>query len=213
MNELYYDEKYFEWQRQVGEFGGKANLFKFEKYIGANSDVLDFGCGGGYLLKNVETTGRKIGVEINPVAREMAKQNGIDNVVDSIKKIDDNSIDVLISNHALEHVDNPVGYINEFKRVVRSGGKIVIVVPHEVSEVVNKDDINMHLYTWSPQCLYNLLFTCGIEEISCERLCHAWMPGYIKVQKKVGWKNFHKLCSLYSKKKKIYQTVAIGLVK
>lgn len=47
MNETYYDEKYFEWQKTVGEFGGKANLFKFEKYINEDSDVLDFGCGGG----------------------------------------------------------------------------------------------------------------------------------------------------------------------
>lgn len=47
MNEMYYGEKYFEWQKAVGEFGGRANLFKFEKYIKENDNVLDFGCGGG----------------------------------------------------------------------------------------------------------------------------------------------------------------------
>lgn len=47
MYESHYNAEYFEWQRRVGEFGGKANLFKFEEYIEDNSDILDFGCGGG----------------------------------------------------------------------------------------------------------------------------------------------------------------------
>ena len=42
----YYDKKYFDWQKSVGEFGGKANLFKFEEYISETSDILDFGAGG-----------------------------------------------------------------------------------------------------------------------------------------------------------------------
>ena len=29
----YYDEKYFIWQQNFGKFGGKANLFKFVKFI------------------------------------------------------------------------------------------------------------------------------------------------------------------------------------
>ena len=48
----------------------------------------------------------------------MAEGNGVI-CVDDIKKIDDNSIDVLITNHALEPVDNPICYINELKRVVK----------------------------------------------------------------------------------------------
>lgn len=78
MNESHYDEKYFEWQRKVGKFGGIANLFKFEEYIESDSDILDFGCGGGFLLSNIQTSGKKIGVEINPSARDVAKQNGIE---------------------------------------------------------------------------------------------------------------------------------------
>lgn len=56
----YYDEKYFEWQKECGKIGGILNKFKFESYV-KNSDVLlDFGCGGlrtktspmiGYVLR------------------------------------------------------------------------------------------------------------------------------------------------------------------
>lgn len=33
----HYDEKYFEWQAHVGEFGALANKIKFEKIIKPNS--------------------------------------------------------------------------------------------------------------------------------------------------------------------------------
>jgi len=50
----HYDKKYFDWQVSIGEFDGWANLCKFIKYISHDSEVLDFGCGGGFLLKNIK---------------------------------------------------------------------------------------------------------------------------------------------------------------
>ena len=45
----HYDEKYFDWQRDIGAFGGWANRTKFEAYIAPHDRVLDFGGGGGSL--------------------------------------------------------------------------------------------------------------------------------------------------------------------
>lgn len=55
-------------QKGIGEIGGRANLFKFEPYIGAADRVLDCGCGGGFLLHNIRCA-EKVGVELNPHAR------------------------------------------------------------------------------------------------------------------------------------------------
>lgn len=205
----HYNEEYFEWQKEVGEFGGKANLFKFRKYIAEGDNVLDFGSGGGYLLKNIHTKGEKIGIEINQAGRAEAEKGGI-RCFDSITKAEDSSIDVLISNHALEHVDNPMNYINEFKRVTKPGGKIVLCVPHETGKSVNSNSRDMHLYTWSPQNLYNLLSINGLKVVECRRLTHAWPPYYLKIQKLVGWKNYHRLCILYSLIKRKYQTIIVA---
>jgi len=60
----YYNKKYFSWQSRVGEFGGRANLSKFAKFIRPDHHVIDYGCGGGYLLKNIKCK-EKIGIEIN----------------------------------------------------------------------------------------------------------------------------------------------------
>ena len=72
----HYDEKYFSWQKKIGHFGGQANKIKFEKLIKKNAKVLDFGCGGGYLLSSFENV-EKYGVEINQIAVKEAEKNGL----------------------------------------------------------------------------------------------------------------------------------------
>lgn len=208
-----YDSEYFKWQKEIGEFGGQANLFKFEKYISKHDTVLDFGCGGGYLLKNIQTDGNKIGVEINPTARQEAEKNGVI-CFDSLDKIEDNSIDVVISNHALEHVEYPSNVLKELKRIIKDQGKILIVVPHENSKTVNVNDKNMHLYTWTPQNLVNLFRQCDINVIRYNSICHMWIPHYKKIQQIVGWNIFHKLCAIYCFIKGTgYQTFVYGSVR
>ena len=56
-------EKYFKWQSHVGIFGAIANRIKFEELIKPNQKVLDFGCGGGYMLSTFENI-EKFGVEL-----------------------------------------------------------------------------------------------------------------------------------------------------
>ena len=48
-----YDIKYFNWQKEIGQFGGIANKLIFEKHIKNDDIVIDFGSGGGYLLKYI----------------------------------------------------------------------------------------------------------------------------------------------------------------
>lgn len=71
-----YGEAYFNYQRRIGAFGGKANLFKFLPFIDEKDTVLGFGCGGGYLLENIVCS-KKAGVEINEFARHEAQNRGL----------------------------------------------------------------------------------------------------------------------------------------
>src|SRR5262249_53588471 len=92
----HYDDDYFSWQREIGKFAGEATRVNFAPRIRANHKVLDFGCGGGYLLAGLECQAR-IGVEINPVARVEAERNGVQ-VVASTEDVPDGWADVVISN-------------------------------------------------------------------------------------------------------------------
>ena len=71
----FYDSEYFDgYQKKIGELGGVLNKFKFQKYISKSDSVLDFGCGGGFLLNNLDCD-TKVGIELNDIARNFCNQN------------------------------------------------------------------------------------------------------------------------------------------
>lgn len=192
----YYNEQYFSWQRNVGELGGKANLFKFEQFIMPTDKVIDFGCGGGYLLKNINCH-EKIGIEINESAIKVANENKI-KVFKKIQEIPDNWADKIISNHALEHVLNPFDTLLNLKSKLKKDGAIIFVVPQEFKMRYKTDDINQHLYSWSPLCLGNLFASVGFKVIEVEYLNHKWPPYRHLIWKYLGKNIFHLTCKIYA---------------
>ena len=99
-----YDKEYFEYQKLIGS-KNKNIAHRFNKYINSNSVVLDFGCGGGYLLDSFNCRS-KIGIDINEEALIYAKNKGI-TTYSSIEYVEDESIDVVVSNSVLGHLQKP----------------------------------------------------------------------------------------------------------
>lgn len=196
MIDKYYDDKYFAWQVSVGEFGGWADQKKFLEFISPESIVLDFGCGGGFLLKEI-VCGKKLGVEVNPYASELAKKNNIE-VFEKLGNIKDNYVDVIISNHALEHCLNPLEQLTEMHKKLKASGIIVLVVPCEsIACKFKQGDINQHLYSWSPMCIGNLLTEAGFCIIESKAYFHKWPPKHRMLRKIAGVRIFNFLCQIY----------------
>jgi SAM-dependent methyltransferase len=194
----HYDESYFDWQSSIGQFGGWANQTKFVQFIGGNSDVLDFGCGGGFLLSGL-TCRRKIGVEINPSAAEAARNKGIE-VFSSVADVPDDCVDVIISNHALEHTLHPLEELKLLRRKLRDGGKIVFVVPCEsISYGYKPNDVNHHLYSWSPMCLGNLFTEAGFAVVESRPYIEKWPPKYRTIARLGGRRLFEIACRIYGR--------------
>jgi hypothetical protein len=53
----------------------------------------------------------------------------VDLDVDGLAPIADNSLDVVIACHVVEHLANPIAALREFERVLRPQGRLVLVVP------------------------------------------------------------------------------------
>jgi len=208
----HYNKNYFNWQKNVGNIGGILNKFKFEEYVNEDDILLDFGCGGGYLLSNFKNK-NKIGIEINKHAHEECNKNGV-TVYENFKEIAKNSIDTIISNHALEHVPFPLQSLNSLYSILKPGGKIIVVVPceqrNESSFFYKKGDINQHLHTWCPMTLGNLFNLAGFDVIDSNILEHQWIPEY---QNKYLDDNIHELCREYAKKNKNIQVRVIATKK
>jgi SAM-dependent methyltransferase len=188
--------RYWSYQAPIGIVGGQLNLWKFEPYIRVSDTVLDFGCGGGFLLERV-TAAQKIGVEPAPDARAHAISLGL-TVHASTTDVPAQSVDVVISNHALEHTERPLDELVDLRRILRAGGHLVCVVPIDdwrTERTPTIDDQNHHLYTWTPLLFANLLRDAGFDVVSCRVLTHGWRPSFLALQQHlprhvygfVGW--------------------------
>lgn len=201
----HYDAKYFEWQKQIGFVGGILNKFKFEGDINRKDGIImDFGCGGGYLLNNFEAK-EKIGFEVNKICWEQCEKFGI-KMYDNFDNISDNYIDYIISNHAFEHVSDPYYNFKQLYKKLKSDGKLIIVIPceqpNEDAFRYKEDDNNQHLYTWCPQTFGNLAKLAGFKIISCNAFQHQWTPKWTTDYKNA---NYHQLCMQYAQRNNNYQ--------
>ncbi|MGD8634004.1 MAG: class I SAM-dependent methyltransferase [Anaerolineales bacterium] len=205
----HYDKEYFDWQRDQGKFGAIADRFKFDEYIQTNDAVLEFGCGGGYLLNSILAKA-KMGIEISDHARRAANQSGL-NVVSDISEVPDRFADVLISNHVLEHVISPHAVLSELRTKIKAGGLAVFVVPHQgPREKYQHDDINNHLYTWNPLTLGNLFASAGYDVIRVDTLRHRWPPGYWWIFNNFGLQVFHAFARIYAYLRNSFQIRIVG---
>lgn len=184
----HYDATYFRWQGKNGRLAGEANRFKFAPFIQPGSRIVDFGCGDGSLLLAL---GGGTGIEINEHAISVARASGL-TVEHSLRDLPDVSADVIVSNHALEHVEDPLKEMREMHRVLAPGGKIVIVVPcDKPSYRFRLDDPDFHLFSYSASNLGNLARAAGFRVIEARVVAHAWPPKWPKIQAWLGWQAFH----------------------
>lgn len=175
---------YFEnYQDRLARVGTSLNIPLYQPFVRSSDVVLDFACGGGELLIQLRA-GRKLGVEVNQVALASARARGLD-VHEALDSVPADSIDVIISNHGLEHTLDPYGILCELRRVARPGGALVLYLPTDSwwrQRTFKRGDVNHHLYTWTPLLLGNLLSDAGWTVDYVRLVFHSWPPrGYALV--------------------------------
>lgn len=192
----YYNEEYFDYQKEQGEFAAKMMKQFFEPYVAANNNLLDFGCGGGFLLNELNAA-NKAGIEINAAARKHALDAFNIKTVPAIADVEDNWADILISSHALEHTLRPYDMLVELLPKLKTGGVVVFIVPHETKYKFNREDVNKHLYTWSEMNIANLFMEAGYHVVESKELVHRFPPRHKKLYAMFGKKWFDLLCRIY----------------
>lgn len=139
------------------------------------------------------------GIEINDEALETARRNNI-TVFKTIDEVEDNWADVIISNNALEHTVDPLLELKKLNKKLKKGGKIVFVVPCEsISYKYKSNDINHHLYSWSPMALGNLFNEAGFRMNEVKPYLHKWPPKYKLIYQLFGKRIFNIFCKIYAR--------------
>lgn len=128
------------------------------------NDVLELGCGP---KKTVSTS---VGVDRVPQG-EMIPHVGALSVADIVADvsepmpIESGSYDVIICRHILEHCVDTVKTLNEWKRILRHGGQLIIAVPNE--NIRRGIPLNPeHCHAFSPESLAALMELCGFKAVT-----------------------------------------------
>jgi FkbM family methyltransferase len=190
---------YFEWQKNIALFNLDKNVKKFAEEINElkpSSKVLDFGCGGGYIL-NTFSNIKKYGVEINEDALNVSKKKFI--VKKNIDKFRDNFFDLIISYNALDHTDNPNLILNKMYKKLKKNGKVVIICG---CQKYNLDYVTRNIsnvkYSFSISNIKALFRDNDFLVLKTTTINYKLFKGYKKIKKILPQSIFDILCIIYS---------------
>lgn len=104
--------------------------------------VLDLGCGEGLFTAALQAHGaHAVGIDVvqEPLRRGRARDAGLDlrlAALDAPLALDDGSFDVVWAGELVEHLVDVVGWLSEVRRVLPSGGRLLLTTPDHPSRLV-----------------------------------------------------------------------------
>lgn len=121
--------------------------FDFSNRIQGNDgtcgqSILDVGCGNGYVLAQYAKFGAKVhGIDLTETALELTRRrfeiagySGESKLTDGDKiPYPDENFDIVCSMGVLHHIENPGPMISEIFRVLRPGGRVILMLYYKYS--------------------------------------------------------------------------------
>jgi 2-polyprenyl-3-methyl-5-hydroxy-6-metoxy-1,4-benzoquinol methylase len=148
--------------------------------------MLDVGCGEGSILKEVKHRCHGIhlvGIEPGREFSKFARQHAgciIYTCLSELNGEPDSVFDLIVVNHVLEHVENPVQFLITLKQILSNEGKIYLDVP-DVSAYSDVTDLHIaHLYHFSMGTLTAATAKAGLHVVAAERHCPPRHPRSIR---------------------------------
>ncbi len=130
--------------------------------------ILDVGCGGGGLIKFLERKEFKkiFGIDISGRAVERCKKRGIKDVFvedGAETKFDDKMFNIIIADNVLEHIKDENAALNEWNRILKKNGRLIVFVP-AFSFLWSQHDERCHHYRrYSQSALIKTLEKANFE--------------------------------------------------
>jgi SAM-dependent methyltransferase len=157
--------------------------------------ILDVGFGSGMLLFTFAPSYRLLGTELSPTAirkvRQAARKRGYQECLFVIPPANGTLpfrggvCDVVIASHIVEHVADDIGLMREMLRVLKPGGRLVLLFPLDAQreEVLSEADLinpahlaagHYHVRNYNLATLLHRLQSLNGHVIFVESDAHAW---------------------------------------
>lgn len=138
---------------------------------GQKGKLLDIGCGTGHFLSACKQENWNIsGVEPDPGARALARQNTQVEIVDNISRITQSGFNVITLWHVLEHIPDLNDFIKRLGTLLAQDGTIIVAVPNYKSydarhykEYWAAYDVPRHLYHFEQATMKALMKNHGLK--------------------------------------------------
>jgi ubiquinone/menaquinone biosynthesis C-methylase UbiE len=141
--------------------------------------ILDVGCGKGHLVKALSELGiESVGIDLNPNAADVAVVPRVKTMSAINLDFDDESFDAVVSFHSIEHIPRIEDALEEMARVVKHGGKVLLVYPAEpirglyaipTSIILHRSPFKarqVHIHKLNPQVVAKLGAAVGLREVN-----------------------------------------------
>jgi 2-polyprenyl-3-methyl-5-hydroxy-6-metoxy-1,4-benzoquinol methylase len=164
--------------------GWRADIKASVMYLPAKPGgrLLDIGCGDGKTLSSMQALGWQVeGVDFDPQAVEHARRRGLDVHVGTLmeQRYADNSFDAIIMSHLIEHVHKPLDILVDAHRILKPGGRLVIITPNASSlghrlfrHHWRGLEPPRHLHIFNRCTLGNLAVKAGFGDVSLTTTIH-----------------------------------------
>jgi SAM-dependent methyltransferase len=137
-----------------------------------SKDVLEIGCGGGFVLAELARRGARVrGCELGPAALEARYGRGLDvtHAPFGTGLFAPASCDLVFSSMLVEHLDDVDGALREMSAILRPHGVLVCAVP-SCGELLARGDINLaaheHKSYFTPVTLAARIARAGMADVS-----------------------------------------------
>ena len=179
------------YQRDQYALGGPGRWYwdyrdnvTFSYFRAEHRTIVDLGCGEGIALEKFERNfpeKKAIGVDLEIENIEICVEHGLTAIYGDVcaLPIPDASFDACLCIDMLEHLKDPQQPLREIKRILKPGGRLIIVVPNDRNFFLARLALLMfkeayydvgHQRQWRPRDLMNLLTGEGFTIIAMRNL-------------------------------------------
>jgi ubiquinone/menaquinone biosynthesis C-methylase UbiE len=135
--------------------------------------LLDVGCGTGNILSMLQEFGEAVGVDTSPVALEFCRTRNLSALhltkPGEALPFSEQTFDVACAFDLLEHIEDDLGFLTEMKRVTRTNGKIVLIIPAHPQLWSDHDVALHHKRRYTRAQFKELIAGAGLE---CQRMTY-----------------------------------------
>jgi 2-polyprenyl-3-methyl-5-hydroxy-6-metoxy-1,4-benzoquinol methylase len=198
---IYDPQKYAKERLQVRDYARTRAMLN--RLYPDRGKLLEIGSSLGFLLAEFKKDGWDVlGLEPNAFCCRYTKEtHGIEAVNGILEEaaLAEGSLDVVLLNHVIEHMDNPLSTLREINRVLKPNGHLVVETPRYdtlMFKLLGRRERSLncagHIYFFTTQTLQNLCRAAGFRlveldyvgrSLTLERL--TWNMGVISKSERV----------------------------